>query len=84
MGLRANTHSTEWAYEQIHILWNGPTGEYTFYGMGLRTNTYSTEYAYGQIYILRNVYMGKYMHFTECAYGHNALTGKMLQNQSSL
>ena len=43
MRLRANTHSTECAYGQIHILRNAPTGKYTFYGMRLRANTHSTE-----------------------------------------
>ncbi|KAK9193340.1 hypothetical protein WN944_004037 [Citrus x changshan-huyou] len=60
----ANTHSTEWAYGQIHILRIAPTGKYTFYGMGLRANTHSTEWAYGQIHILR-----ANIHSTKCAYG---------------
>ena len=84
MGLRENTHFTDCAYGQIHILRNAPPDKYTFYGMRLRANTHSTECAYEQIYILRNAHMGKYMHFMECAYGQLALTGKMLQNQSSL
>ena len=79
MGLRTNTHSTEWANEQIHILQNAPTGKYTFYGMRLQTNTHSTECVSGQIHILQNAPAGKYtfyeirlqanIHATKCAYG---------------
>ena len=63
MGLRANTHSTECASRQIHILRNEPTGKYTFYEMRLRANVHSTKCAYGQIYAFYGMRLGP-----ECTY----------------
>ena len=79
MGLWENTHSTECAYGQIHILQNGLTDKYTFYGMRLRANIYSTKCVYRQIYAFYGMSL-----CAECTYGQNALTGKIMQNQSSL
>ena len=79
MGLRANTHSTEYAYGQIHVLRNAPLGKYTFYKMCFRANTHSTECTSGQIHILQNTHRNKYVfyemclrvniHSIKCAYG---------------
>ncbi|KAH9648909.1 DNA-(apurinic or apyrimidinic site) endonuclease [Citrus sinensis] len=67
MGLRANTHSTEWAYGQIHILRNAPPGKYTFYGMRLRANTHSKEWPPGK-YTFYGMGLWANTHSTECAY----------------
>ena len=78
MGLHANTHSTECASGQIHILRNASTGKYTFYGMRLQANTHSTEWTYGQIHILRNGPTGKYTFSGQIYILRNAHMGKYI------